>query len=109
MALILIGVVAFILQMIGPILGFLSALIGPLVGALVGVILGFQKNDDNRRKLEEERRDFFKNLLMHEAKESIKLIEERNVNLIPVDAWKSVVNAGIKLSNYSDIKLSSST
>ena len=91
--LILIGVVALILQMISPILGFLGVIIGPLVGAFVGVILGFQINDNNRTKLEEERRLFFKNLLMHEATESIKLIAG-TVNLIPVDAWNSMVNSG---------------
>jgi hypothetical protein len=91
--LILVGVVALILQMIGPIVGFLGVIIGPLVGALVGVILGFQKNDKNRMKLEEERRSFFKNLLMHEATESIELIAGV-VNLIPVDAWNSIVNSG---------------
>ena len=91
--LILIGVVALILQMISPILGILGVVIGPLVGAFVGVILGFQINDNNRRKLEKERRLFFKNLLMHEAKESIKLISG-TVQLIPVDAWNSVVNSG---------------
>lgn len=93
MALILIGVVALILQMISPILGFLSVLIGPFFGALVGVYLGFKINDEHRRELEEEKRLFFRNLLMHEAKESIKLLGG-TVNLIPVDAWNSIVNSG---------------
>jgi len=93
MALILIGVVALVLQMISPILGFLSVLIGPFFGALVGVYLGFKINDKHRRELEEEKRLFFRNLLMHEAKESINLLGG-TVNLIPVDAWNSIVNSG---------------
>lgn len=93
MALILIGVVALVLQMISPILGFLSVLIGPFFGALVGVYLGFKINDEHRRELEEEKRLFFRNLLMHEAKESINLLGG-TVNLIPVDAWNSIVNSG---------------
>ena len=91
--LILIGVVALILQMISPILGILGVIIGPLVGAFVGVILGFRINDDNRIKLEEKRKSFFKNLLMQEAKKSIELIPG-TVNLIPTDAWNSIVNSG---------------
>ena len=46
------------------------------------------------RHWRDERRLFFKNLLMHEARESIKLLSEGPVNLIPVDAWNSVVNSG---------------
>ena len=91
--LILIGVIASLLQMISPILGFLSVLIGPFFGALVGVYLGFKINDEHRRELEEEKRLFFRNLLMQEAKKSIKLLDG-TVNLIPVDAWNSVVNSG---------------
>lgn len=91
--LILIGIVALILQMISPIFGILGVIIGPLVGAFVGVILGFRINDNNRIKLEEKKKSFFKNLLMHEAKKSIKLIPG-TVNLIPTDAWNSIVNSG---------------
>jgi len=95
MGLILIGIAALTLPMISQLLGsFVITIIGPLIGALVGVYLGFQKNEDHRRKLEEERRLFFRNLLMHEAKKSIKLVEERKTNLIPVDAWNSIVNSG---------------
>lgn len=89
----IIGIVALALQMMSPILGFLSVLIGPFFGALVGVYLGFKINDKHRRELEEEKRLFFRNLLMQEARKSIKLLDG-TVNLIPVDAWNSIVNSG---------------
>jgi hypothetical protein len=104
--LILIGVVALILQMISPILGVLGVIIGPLVGAFVGVYLGFKKNDNRRIELEEERRLFFRKLLMHEAKKSIELLPG-TVNLIPEDAWNSIVNSGdIALLKDNVIELS---
>lgn len=104
--LIIIGVVASILLMISPILGFLGVIIGPLVGAYAGVYLGFNKNDNHRIELEEERRLFFRKLLMHEADESIKYISGV-VNLIPVDAWNSIVNSGdIALFKDKAIELS---
>ena len=83
-----------------PILGFLSVLIGPLIGALVGVLLGFKINNEHRMELEEEKRLFFRNLLMHEAKKSIELMAG-TVNLIPVDAWNSVINSG-NVALFSD-------
>ncbi|RPJ73611.1 MAG: hypothetical protein EHM20_11945 [Alphaproteobacteria bacterium] len=89
----IIGIIALTLQMMSPIFGFLSVLIGPFFGALVGVYLGFKINDKHRRELEEEKRLFFRNLLMQEARKSINLLDG-TVNLIPVDAWNSVVNSG---------------
>jgi len=80
--------------------------IGPLIGAFFGVGLGFWVNNRHNRKLREERKLFFRNLLMHEAKRSIKLIKG-NVNLIPVDAWNAIVNSGdITLFENKAIELS---
>lgn len=107
--LILIGIVVLILQMISPIWGVVSVIIGPLIGAYAGVKLGFDKNNKHRQKLEDEKKVFFKNWLKHEAKESIRLIENGPVNLIPEDAWNSVVNSGnialfeTKATELSDI------
>jgi hypothetical protein len=71
--LILIGVVALILQMISPILGILGVVIGPLVGAFVGVILGFQINDNNRRKLEKNGDYFLRICLCMRQKNQLNL------------------------------------
>jgi hypothetical protein len=73
---------------------FVSIIIGPLIGAYVGVKYGFNKNNKHRQELEEKRKLFFKNWLKHEADESIRLVEEGSVNLIPEDAWNSAVNSG---------------
>jgi len=90
----------------GPVLDIFGKIIGPLFGALVGVLLGFRVNDSNRKKLEEERRLFFRNLLMHEAEKAIDLLPG-TVNLIPVDAWNSIVNSGeIALFKDKAIELS---
>ncbi|HUS74395.1 MAG TPA: hypothetical protein VMY43_00145 [Methanothrix sp.] len=102
----LMGVVVLAIQTISSIWGLLGIIIGPLIGAFVGVLLGFKINDNRRKQLEEERRLFFGNLLMHEAKKSIELIGG-TVNLIPVDAWNSVVNSGdIALFKEKAIELS---
>ena len=73
-----------------PISDILGKIPGPLIGAFFGVLFGFKINDKNRKDLEAKRKSIFKNLLMHEATESIKLISGV-VNLIPVDAWNSIV------------------
>jgi hypothetical protein len=85
---------------ISSILGTFSIIIGPLVGAFVGVIFGFWINRRHDKELEEKRRSFFKNLIMHETEESIKILESiepdlyEKVKLIPEDAWNSLVNSG---------------
>jgi hypothetical protein len=58
------------------------------------VYWGFNRNENKRKELEEKRRLFFKKLLIHEATESIELLKNGPVNLIPIDAWKSIVNSG---------------
>lgn len=98
----------------GPIWEFLGKIISPLIGAFVGVYLGFRKNDNRRMELDEIRRLFFRELLINEAKKSIELLKGGPVNLIPVDAWNSIVNSGnialfrdraIELSNaYFDVQ-----
>lgn len=78
----------------------ISPIIGPLVGAFFGVLFGFWINRRHGKKLEENRRLFFKSLIMHEIEESIKILElfesdqYEKVRLIPEDAWNSIVNSG---------------
>jgi hypothetical protein len=73
----------------------LTTIIGPLIGAFVGVGLGLIANELWRRKLACDRKYFFRNFLPHEIKRSIELLEKENIiNLIPVDAWDSLVNSG---------------
>ena len=78
----------------------ISPIIGPLVGAFFGVLFGFWINRRHGKKLEEKRRSFFKNLIMHEIEESIRILEStesdpyEKVRLIPEDAWNSIVNSG---------------
>lgn len=81
------------LQQMSFIWDFLVRIIGPLIGALVGVYLGFKINDNRRKELNEEKRLFYKNWLMRDAKKSIELLPGK-VNLIPEDAWKSLINSG---------------
>ena len=86
--------------LINSFLGTFSIIIGPLVGAFVGVLFGFYINRRHDKELEEKRRSFFKNLIMHEIEESIKILESveldlyEKVKLIPEDAWNSLVNSG---------------
>jgi len=71
-----------------------DTIIGPLIGAFAGVGLGILANELWRRKLANDRKSFFRNLLLHEIRKSIELLESPTVNLIPVDAWNSLVNSG---------------
>lgn len=108
--LVLIGIVLnlffMIMQAISSVWGFFSIIAGPLVGAFVGVLLGFKLNDNHRKRLDHERRLFFKNLLLNEVKKSIELLGGA-VNVIPLDAWNSLVNSGdIALFKDKAIKLS---
>lgn len=85
---------------------FLARIIGPLIGALVGVYLGFKINDTRRKQLDEEKKLFYRNLLMRNAKKAIDLLPGK-VNLIPEDAWRSLVNSGdIALFKDKAIELS---
>jgi len=72
----------------------LNTIIGPLIGAAAGVVLGGICNGHQRKKLANNRKLFFRNLLLHEIRKSIDLLDQRKVNLIPVDAWDSLVNSG---------------
>ncbi len=70
-----------------------NTIIGPLIGAFFGVLLGFGVNELWRKRLENNRKSFFRKLLLHEVKDSIKLLNGK-VNLVPIDAWNSLVNSG---------------
>lgn len=74
------------------------SIIGPLIGALVGVYLGFKEDDQHRKTLDDKKRLFYKNLLLHEIDESIELLKPKESTLIPVvipvSAWDSLVNSG---------------
>ncbi len=91
-------ILLILLNAIDPVALFnlLDKMIGPLFGAMVGVYLGFRINDTQRKKLEDNRKTFFKDLIMHEVSNAIETLEdkERKYNLIPTDMWNSVVNSG---------------
>ena len=70
-----------------------NTIIGPLIGAFFGVLLGFGVNEIWRKRLENNRKSFFRKLLLHEVKYSIELLNG-TVNLVPIDAWNSLVNSG---------------
>ena len=70
-----------------------NTIIGPLIGAFFGVLLGFGVNEMWRKRLENNRKSFFRKLLLHEVKYSIELLNG-TVNLVPIDAWNSLVNSG---------------
>lgn len=65
-----------------------------LIGPFVGVVLAFWVNNKKKQNLEHERQVFFKNLLLNEIKRSIQLLVGDHPNLIPIDAWNSLVNSG---------------
>jgi hypothetical protein len=95
-ALTLIEAVALIQLMISPIGEILGVIPGPLIGAFVGVFLGFKINDNNRKKLDDERRLFFENMLCREITQIIGLLEDndREQIPIPIDGWNALVNSG---------------
>jgi hypothetical protein len=97
-ALVLIEAVALIQLMISPIGGFLGTIIGPLTGAFAGVLLGFKINEDHRKKLDKERGEFLKSLLVHEIDKSIDILNKRENTIIPaiipVSGWDSLINSG---------------
>ena len=70
-----------------------NTIIGPLIGAFFGVLLGFGVNELWRKRLENNRKSFFRKLLFYEVKYSIELLNGM-VNLVPIDAWNSLVNSG---------------
>jgi hypothetical protein len=65
-----------------------------LLGPFTGVVLAFWVNNKKKENLEHKRQLFFKNLLLNEIKRSIQLLVGNHPNLIPVDAWNSLVNSG---------------
>ncbi len=80
-----------------------NTIIGPLIGAFFGVLLGFGVNEIWRKRLENNRKTFFRKLLLHEVKYSIKLLNGM-VNLVPIDAWNSLVNSG-DIALFKDIAI----
>jgi hypothetical protein len=71
-----------------------TTIIGPLIGAFAGVSLGFIANELWRRKIASERRSFLRKFLLHEIDRAIELLEKKNLNLIPIYAWNSLVSSG---------------
>ena len=69
-------------------------IIGPLLGAFAGVFLGFRKNSKHQEKLNHEKKLLLLNILRHEVEKSIDLLQESSGNLIPIDAWNSIVYSG---------------
>jgi len=78
-----------------------NTIIGPLIGAFFGVLLGFGVNEIWRKRLENNRKSFFRKLLLHEVKYSIELLNGME-NLVPIDAWNSLVNSG-DIALFKDI------
>jgi hypothetical protein len=66
----------------------------PLLGAFCGVFLGFLINNEHKKKLDHERKLFLLAYLRHEVGKGIELLQEMQGNLIPTDAWNSIVNSG---------------
>lgn len=69
-------------------------IIGPLLGALAGVYLGFRKNRIHQEENDYDKKLFLLSYLRHEVRKSIELLHEDHGNLIPIDAWNSIVNSG---------------
>lgn len=69
-------------------------IIGPLVGAFAGVFLGFRKNSKHQDKVNHEKKLLLLKILRHEVKKSIDLLQDPLGNLIPIDAWNSIVYSG---------------
>jgi hypothetical protein len=69
-------------------------IIGPLVGAFAGVFLGFRKNSKHQDMVNHEKKLLLLKILRHEVKKSIDLLQDPLGNLIPIDAWNSIVYSG---------------
>jgi hypothetical protein len=81
-------------EMAGTTLGFISILAGPLVGAFTGVYLSFRKNNKHQEEINHEKKLLLLKILRHEVKKGIELLQEPSGNLIPIDAWNSIVYSG---------------
>jgi hypothetical protein len=55
---------------------------------------GFRKNRMRQEKQDYDKKQFLLSYFRHEVRKSIELLHERQGNLIPVDAWNSIVNSG---------------
>lgn len=81
-------------QILSAIFDFIKIILGPLVGAFAGVFFGFRKNSRHQEKINHEKKLLLLNILRHEVEKSIDLLQEPSGNLIPIDAWNSIVYSG---------------
>jgi hypothetical protein len=89
-------------DILGSISYFITILIGPLVGAFTGVYLSFRKNNKHQEELNLEKKLLLLRILRYEVRKGIALLQEPSGNLIPMDAWNSVIYSGsIVLFEYS--------
>ncbi len=94
--LIAVGLIIFLNypQIADKIWDFIRIIIGPLFGAYAGVFLGFRKNSKHQEKLNREKKLLLLNVLRHEVEKSIELLQEPSGDLVPVDAWNSIIYSG---------------
>jgi hypothetical protein len=72
----------------------LESIVGPVIGSFFGVWLGFLVNNyANKRKRTRLRKEYTKGL-KSEIQQAIGLLENRLLQLLPEDLWKSLVNSG---------------
>jgi hypothetical protein len=69
-------------------------ILGPLVGAFAGVFFGFRKNTKHQEKINYQKKLLLLDILRDEVETSINLLEEKSGNLIPIEAWNSIVYSG---------------
>jgi hypothetical protein len=79
---------------LGSIWGFIIILVGPLVGAFAGVYLSFRKNNKHQEEMDHDKKLLLLKILRHEVKKCIELLQESSGNLIPMDAWNSIIYSG---------------
>jgi len=74
--------------------GFLQGFLPPIVGSFFGVTLGFLVENRVEKRRQERLRTQYTRGLKSEITQSIGLLKNRLLQLLPDDLWKSLVSSG---------------
>lgn len=66
----------------------------PMLGSFLGVSLGILANHYYQDYIADKNRIRYKKMIKSEIELCINILEEKNVKLLPMDQWGSIVNSG---------------